>query len=73
MKIKYPFLFQDDIKEAKLVQIPSLITRETTFVIEIIGMPVQIQAPAEDCIVIKANMEEKRILKESFYEVQFED
>jgi len=69
MKIKHP-LFNYETKEAKLVLMSSMFSREKEYTIEFVDVPVQIQVPAEDCILVEARDEEKQIMLKAGYKLR---
>ncbi len=73
MKIKCPMFFQDEVLDAKLVKMPSMLSRgETRTVLEIIGKFLQIDPPAEKCIIISATKEEINSLEEAGYKLDIQ-
>ena len=70
MQIMYPLLFQDEVLEAKMVEKMSAFSYdEKEWVLEVNGggVPVQVQAPASECILIAASQEEKNALEDAGY------
>ncbi|MBC7863969.1 MAG: hypothetical protein IAF38_13415 [Bacteroidia bacterium] len=70
MQIIYPLLFQEEVLEAKLVEKQSAFSYdEKEWVLEVNanGVPVQVQPPAGECILVAATPEEKNALESAGY------
>jgi hypothetical protein len=70
MQVIYPLLFQEEILEAKLVEKQSAFSYdEKEWVLEVNtnAVPVQVQPPATECILVAATADEKLVLENAGY------